>query len=854
MEENFRSQVASASKTAAREGGGNGKPGTEVGTSRPVIRYPDARTIEIRWTRFLSDLEDDRAARLFEGLFSHPAVRSVALDPRHATATMRFADGSDTRQHMPAVARSLSQAASAGPGVKNGFHHLLPLALATTPSKVLRYGQTFSTWEVRHALPGRIRFYNPIIHRKKDLCDAVEGVLVGIAGVNKYSSNPLTSTVLIHFDPAQVTPQYLAKVLDAALLKAKHPEASDSYDKDFAVCSTTLAVAAVGQFAVPALAPVGSAMLLYASIPSYKGAYNVAFKEKRAGVDILDAVVISMCLLGGEIVAGAFMCWCLGLGRKLLKKTQDTSRKMLLDVFGKQPRFVWVLRDGVEVELPLEDLRVDDIVAVKTGEVIPVDGFVCEGFCMVDQHILTGESAPVEKGLGDRVYASTVMVAGKINICVEKTGSETTSAQIGRILNETLDYKLKSQTRGEALADRAVIPTISLGALAGASLGMGGAMAVINCDLGTGIRIAAPLGMLTSLNLCAQHGILVKDGRALEGLTRIDTILFDKTGTLTRERPEVGRILTFHGFEPNTIIQYAAAAEYKFTHPIARAIQEKFAELNLPLPETDDSKYHVGFGITVAVEGHTVRVGSARFLERESIPVPESLQSELAEIHAMGNSAILLAVDDRLAGAMELQASHRPEVKDVIDGLRKRGVRQMVIISGDHEAPTKRMAEMLGMDRYFAGVLPQDKAKYVELLQKEGRTVCFVGDGINDTIALKKADVSISLRGASSIATDTAQVVFMQESLGNLCNLLDIARGMDSNVKRSWKLIVVPNSFCVAGVFTLGFGLWYSVLFNNVTILASLVNGLLPLRKAAEIKAEKELALEMALHGSGKNI
>jgi P-type E1-E2 ATPase len=211
----------------------------------------------------------------------------------------------------------------------------------------------------------------------------------------------------------------------------------------------------------------------------------------------------------------------------------------------------------------------------------------------------------------------------------------------------------------------------------------------------------------------------------------------------------------------------------------------------------------------------------------------------------------MVAVDDQLGGALELRASIRPEVRGIVQGLRDRDIRHIAIISGDHEAPTRKLAEELGMDRYFAQVLPADKADYVEKLQREGRKVCFVGDGINDAIALKKANVSISLRGATSIATDTAHVVFMEQSLGKLCELRDIARDLDRNVRNSWLMILGPNLACIGGVFTLGFGIGASVVTNNIAALAALANGLLPMRRVAELEAERRHILEIELRQSG---
>jgi len=298
-------------------------------------------------------------------------------------------------------------------------------------------------------------------------------------------------------------------------------------------------------------------------------------------------------------------------------------------------------------------------------------------------------------------------------------------------------------------------------------------------------------------------------------------------------------------------LQWTAAAENKFSHPIAKAILDKFAELGLPMPKTDDSKYSVGYGITVGVEGHVVRVGSARFMRHEGIPSPSEIDHEIARVHDEGHSLIMVGVDDRLGGAIELRAADRSEVTDVIAGLRARGADHLAIISGDHERPTRKLAQRLGMDRYFAEVLPQDKASYVETLQKEGRRVCFVGDGVNDSIALKKADVSVSLRGASSIATDTAQVVFMEESLQKLLHLRDISRDLQRNIDRSWQMIVGANLICVAGALFGNFGVMHSMVFNQIGGLLSVANGLLPLRKAARLQREKDqLAEFLAAHAA----
>ncbi len=710
-----------------------------------------------------------------------------------------------------------------------------------------RYDSLVTGWEIRSEVPGRLRLKNPVLSRRIALCQAIERELVGVLGVDRYSTNSITCTVLVHYDTRQLSRNQVIEILDAALMDAEQPAGRDLLDIHLPVCTASIPLAAYSQFVVPPLLPAAAVLDAYTSIPTLKEARRVFVEEKRIGVDALDAVVMIGCLGTMSIFPGAVCCWCLSFGRTLVKRSRDRSQKLLLNAFGKQPRYAWLCRDGTEVQVPAEKLVKGDIIAVYTGEVVPVDGHVVNGMAVIDQHALTGESTPAEKGAGDRVFASTLLVAGEIRVTVEMSGSETASAKIAQILSDTAGYKMTSQHKGERLADQAVLPTLGVGALGMATMGPMGAVAILNSDLGTGIRMAAPLAMLSSLTLCASKGILVKDGRALELMNQVDTVLFDKTGTLTRERPEVGRIIAADGWDTNRILGFAAAAERKFHHPIALAILHHAEERGLALPATDDTQYKVGYGITVHIEGHTVRVGSERFLEQEGIAVPPAIRRALGEAHLEGHTMVMVAVGDQIGGAIELRAAIRPEVGSIIRGLRDRGIKHIAIISGDHDAPTRKLAESLGMDRYFAQVLPADKADYVAKLQAEGCKVCFVGDGINDSIALKKADVSISLRGASSIATDTAHIVFLEGGLSKLCELRDIARDLDRNVSRSWSMILAPNLMNVFGVFTMGFGIMTSVITNNVSALAALANGLLPLRKIARAGSERETTSTMPI-------
>ena len=785
------------------------------------ISYPRVGCVRVTSVSFLAAPEQQECRQFIATLFLIPEVRSVEISSVRATAEIHF----DQPFSSAEIAGKLGSQVMA-----NRDATKLPTLKPDSKGcvRVFRYSPIVSTWTIASDLPGRMRVRNSRLFRKKKLCQDVERELMTVLGVERFKVNSLTCSVLIHYDPSTIEKNQLLDFLEEALHNAEEHPSVDPNKHELLLCSATMALAAVAQFTAPVLLIPVAALFLYTVFPTFIGARDTIFKERRLGVDVLDAIVVVMCLISSEIFAGAVLAWCLSFGRALLDRAQEDSRRRLVNVFGKQPRSAWLHADGIETLVPLDRIKPGDIIAVHTGEAIAADGVVWDGDAVVDQQALTGESVPVEKEVGSRVYASTLVIGGKLLIKVENAGKDTTTAKISAILNETAAFRLTSQSKGEAMADKAVIPTLALASLGFSSVGLQGATAIINCDFGTGIRMAAPLALLSSLSVCSNRGILIKDGRALEQMDFVDTVLFDKTGTLTHERPVVHRIHQFGELDREQVLTFAAAAERRLEHPIAAAIVEKFRELGRPFPSTDDSSYKIGYGISVRVGQDHVLVGSSRFMKIENAAAPEDVRRIESAAHDEGHSIVFLAVNREIAGAIELAPKLRSGVREVIAGLRERGVKQVVIISGDHDRPTRNLANALGVDRYFAEVLPEDKARYVELLQKEGRKVCFVGDGINDAIALKRANVSVSLRGATSVATDTAQLVFMEDNLWKLCEFMDISRHLDENVKLSWKIILVPNLLCIAGAFFLGFGVMASVFANNVAAIAALANGLRP--------------------------
>ncbi|MEK8020996.1 MAG: heavy metal translocating P-type ATPase [Candidatus Parabeggiatoa sp.] len=582
-----------------------------------------------------------------------------------------------------------------------------------------------------------------------------------------------------------------------------------------------------GALGYPLLTFLSLPGFIYLSVPILWHGYQELFKKRTIGAGVLDSVIAFVMLGLQYFFASAFFFTLYYISRKILLKTEDSSRQSLINIWGETPQFVWIEQEGVELEISFEQLQVGDVVILHAGETIPVDGIVKKGIGNVDQHILTGEAQPTEKIVADRVFASTVLLSGQLHIKVDKAGTETVAAKIKNILNNTTDYKSSLQARGEKIAEQAALPTLILGAITLPILGAGSAATILLASFGAQMRVVAPISVLNFLKMASEQAILIKDGRALEILHSVDTVVFDKTGTLTQEQPYVKAIHTCQDQTENDILCYAAAAEYKQKHPIALAIQKEAQNRHLDLPMIDEANYEIGYGLKVRLDDKLIRVGSIRFMTMEKIIIPPSILMFQTKSHDQGSSLVYVAVNEQLSGTIELQATIRPEAKQVIDNLHQRGM-NIVIISGDHEQPTQQLAQELGIDQYFAETLPENKAQLIEKLQKEGRSVCFVGDGINDSIALKKANVSISLRGASTIATDTAQVILMDESLKQLPLLFDLANRLEKNMRTGFITAMIPGVMCVGGVYFFHIGVITAGVLYNISLGAGVGNAMLP--------------------------
>lgn len=597
-----------------------------------------------------------------------------------------------------------------------------------------------------------------------------------------------------------------------------------------------LAIAVVITGAALVTAPLAPVVQFVACVPLafylirhvYRQAYRALRYEHRLTMSVLLAVNQTLLWFGGFYLLGGLIFILSNIGQKLGFITESRSQEQLINIFGKLPQQVWILSDGVEIEMPFDQLQVGHVLVVGAGQMIPVDGEIMAGYASIDQHRLTGEAQPAEKTVGDEVLAATVVLAGRIQVRVTKTGQATVAAQIGEMLNKTASYQMAITAKAHQIADRSVVPSLAVAGLAGLLVGLPGTIAITSTMFGLNLIFSGPLALRNYLLVATRRNILIKDGRSLDLLTDIDTVIFDKTGTLTLDQPHVAQVHPFAALDASTVLSYAAAVEQRQTHPIARAILAAAQTQGLALPAIDDTRYELGYGLRAVIAEQMIRVGSDRFMAVEQIALSPAVQTLQATCHAQGHSLVLVALNEQIVGAIEIEPTIRPEAKAVIAELRQRNL-DFYIISGDQEGPTRSLAQTLGINHYFANTLPENKAQLVEQLQHEGRAVCFVGDGINDAIALKKANVSVSLRGATTVAMDTAQVVLMDATLEQLPLLFQLATEMKQNLQATQTLAIVPNLGIWAGVLFFHLGILGASAIFEVSLWAGIANAMRPL-------------------------
>jgi heavy metal translocating P-type ATPase len=702
------------------------------------------------------------------------------------------------------------------------------------------------TCSLVHAVRGRVRLRIGRPELLDGLADSLEAFLRDQPGVQAVRLNLNCRSIVLHYDADLLTAENLLSVVDTLPFDAlrryqsrpRPAQVDDSPSVAWLPLALSSAAVALGLLAESAFAPW---MLVGAALPIFSRALKALSQKGKLNIDVLDATATTVLLLHGQVQTAGVMVWLVSLGDFIRDVTRQGSQRAIESLFNGKVQAAWVLRDERKVRVQVEDIQEGDEIVVYPGELIPVDGTVILGKATVDQKILTGESMPVEKSEGDYVYAATVVREGKLYFRAAKIGEDTLAAKVVELVRDSPLRETRMQNYAERFADR-VVPWSLLGAT-GAFLGTGNVNAatpLLIVDYGTGIRVAAPTTVLSSMAKGARHGILIKGGRYLERLAEVDAMVFDKTGTLTRGRPQIIDVIlcSRNGLGADDVLRFAAAAQQRLTHPIAEAMVRAARARGLQIPERDDSEYLIGLGIEARVEGSSIHVGNERFMTLKGISLARATASVGARM-PMAAAPIFVAIDGEPRGTLLVADPLRPEARAVVQALRERGVRDLVMLTGDHTAVAKATAEAVGITRYIAEALPDQKAELVRLLQAKGRTVAVVGDGINDSPALAQADVGIAVRGGAEVAQETAHVTLLEGNLWKIPQAIDIARESVEIIQQNWQLIFYPNTAAIALALTGLIGPIGATLISNGSTVVAAANALRPLLAGPSLKSRR---------------
>lgn len=522
---------------------------------------------------------------------------------------------------------------------------------------------------------------------------------------------------------------------------------------------------------------------------------------------ILGAIAIS------QYAAAAVIVFFMRLADFIESYTTERSRQAIKELLKLAPETARVERDGTDVELPAEEVARGEIVVVKPGERIPVDGIVLDGRASVDQAPITGESVPAEKQPGDAVFAATICERGALRVRTERVGRDTTFGQIVRLVEEAEASKAPVQRfadRFTAYYIPVVIAVAVLTYLIGRSATAAVATVLVACSCA--IAMATPVTVLAAVGRAARRGIIVKGGRYLEALAKVDTVVMDKTGTLTIGKPEVTDVLPVGDGSDEALLALAASVERRSEHPLATGILRAAATKGLVLSEPKEFEVRPGEGVIASIDGARALSGTERLMARDGVNVPEVVLRRVEALAEEGKSVVLVALDRRLIGIIALADTLRPEVPRALEALRSLGVHRMLLLTGDRREVAAALARRLVID-FEAEVLPEQKIRLVAQLQRAGHVVAMVGDGVNDAPALAQADVGIAMGAAGTdAAIEAAHVALMQDDWRVVPEAVQIGRRAFRTIKQN---------------------LWFTAAYNVVGMLLAATGWLVPIAAAA---------------------
>jgi len=716
-----------------------------------------------------------------------------------------------------------------------------------------------------HAIPGRVRFRVPPLAHDPQYAHRLQKLMESDERVTKVHLSRAAASIAISYktkllSDVEMRSHLVRLIQDAATANGQEPsqspianrqspitndhssEDSDWSDLRLPALATLLALLG-GPLRLPIPRPIIAGSVAAAGLPVAKRAMESLFGERRLNIDCLDLMAITLSSIQGNLLTPALVMTLHEIGDIIRDRTARSQGIQASDLLDSLGHFAWVEREGEKQQIPVTQVQQGETVIVYPGEQIPVDGSVLQGKALVDQQKLTGESMPVVREPGQTVYASTLVRSGEIYIKAERVGAETRAGASIQLVQQAPVHDTRMENYAAKIAESAVLPALIL---AGVVLAMtrnpARAASILTLDFVTGIRVSIPTTFLAALTHATRHGILIRSGRALEQLAKVDTIVFDKTGTLTQGNIAVVAVETVTGrMSAARLLELAAAAEQRLTHPVAEAVMRYAEEQGIRILPRGEWNYEVGLGVRAEIDGETVLVGSDRFLRQEGISldcfydqhpclVGKCDFNEKCPISA-DSSLIYVAINGEFQGVIQYADPLRKESRSVIKQLLFEYGMSIYLLTGDNQTRARAVANELSIpaNHIHAEAFPEQKAEVVRQLHEAGKTVAFTGDGLNDSVALAYADVSVSFGNGSEVARETADVVLMNNDLVTLVQAIAIAKQTMGIIQQNTALAVAPNLAALGLASTVGLHPLAATVVHNGSAIAAGLNGLRPL-------------------------
>ena len=531
--------------------------------------------------------------------------------------------------------------------------------------------------------------------------------------------------------------------------------------------------------------------LLYLAI--WRIIHNPGISKISSALLICIAMFAAIAI--GDLFAAGEVVFIMAIGALLEEATTNRAKKGLKKLISLAPTKGRRLKDGKEEMIPAEEIRQGDVLRILPGETIPVDGTIISGETSVDQSIMTGESLPVDKGVGEEVFCGTINRFGSIDISATKVGENSSLQKLIRMVQDAENKQAPMQRIADRVASWLVPVALLIAILAYVFSGnIVTAVTVLVVFCPCALVLATPTAIMAAIGQATKHGVIIKSGEALEKMGKVDTIAFDKTGTLTYGRLDVSDMISFdESISETDLLSLAASAEAKSEHPLGKAIVAYAKAKEVPLAESTAFRMTTGKGIFAEVDNRRLRCGNEKFLTEKGVWIDNKVQSALERLRTQGKASVLVAENQKCIGVIALSDVLRPEAKDMVSRLSDMHTRT-VLLTGDHQKTADYFAQQVGISEVRAELLPQEKVQSIEKLQAENHKVCMIGDGVNDAPALKTADVSVAMGSmGSDIAVDAAEVALMSDDISKIPYLKRLSNATVKTIKASITLSMCIN-------------------------------------------------------------